>query len=398
MKLNYYKIYFLLVPGILFVFSCSKSGSNAPAAILPLASIDNVTQQRSVSSSVFEFTVSLTAVATGNVTIHYASVAGTAAENTDFTPVNGTLTIPANQQKATIDIQVTGDSLRKTNQVFYIQLDNPVNCTLNQAKGTGTIVNENGLYYPVDTTGYRTPASYPGYTLAWSDEFDGNTINPNNWSFESGNNNGWGNNELENYTNRTQNAFVSNGNLILEARQENYQGNFYTSARMITKNKQNFTYGRIDIRAKLPRGQGIWPALWMLGSNIDQVGWPACGEIDMMELLGQQPDKVYGTIHWGSSPSTHASFGTNYVLSSGSFDQQFHVYSMLWQQDSIKMYIDDQQFFAATKSNVSGNYPFNSNFFFIFNIAVGGNFPGAPDNTTTFPQRMVIDYVRVFQK
>ncbi len=381
-----------------FLFTaCSKKNSHA-APSLPAAGINSVSQNRNTSESVFHFTVSLNQSPADNVTIHYSTVPGTALESTDFKPVSGVLTIQANQQQASIDVEVTGDSLRKANQIFYVQLDNPKNCTVSADKGTGTIVNENGLYFPVDNAGYFTPDNYPGYTLAWSDEFSGSVVNQNDWTFESGNNNGWGNNELENYTARTQNAFVSQGNLIIEARSENYSGNNYTSARMITKNKKIFTYGRIDIRAKLPAGKGIWPALWLLGNNIDAAGWPACGEIDMMELLGQEPNKIYGTLHWGSSPATHASLGTAYTLPTGSFGEQFHVYSMLWQQDSIKMYIDDQQYFSASKSDISGNYPFNSSFFFIFNIAVGGNFPGPPDETTIFPQRMIVDYLRVFQK
>ena len=285
------------------------------------------------------------------------------------------------------------------NQTFYVQLDAPKNCTLKTSKGFGTIINENGLYFPVDNTGYSTPNTYPGYTLAWADEFNSKTIDDNSWTFESGNNNGWGNGELENYTNRVQNAFASNGNLIIEARQEDYNGSQYTSARMVTKAKKTFKYGRIDIRAKLPSTKGIWPALWLLGNNIDAVSWPACGEIDMMELLGQEPNKMYSTLHWGATFQLHDSKGTNYVLPTGSFDQEFHVSSMDWEENSIKIFVDDQQIFSATNSDVSGNpYPFNNDFFFIFNIAVGGNWPGAPDANTVFPQRLVVDYVRVFQK
>ena len=253
------------------------------------------------------------------------------------------------------------------------------------------------MYFPVDNTGYTTADSYPGYTLAWADEFDGNTVNTSNWTYEQGGN-GWGNNELENYTDRKQNSFISNGNLIIEARSESYNGGQYTSARMITKNKKTFTYGRVDIRAKLPKTKGIWPALWMLGNNIDAVGWPACGEIDIMELLGQEPSKMYNTIHYGSSAATHGSYGTNYSLTGESFDEKFHVFSMDWKEDSIKMFVDDNQVFACNKSVVGQPYPFNSDFFFIFNIAVGGNWPGSPDGSTVFPQRMIVDYIRVFQK
>lgn len=382
-----------------FIFlniSCSKSSSGGPTPTSdPEASINNVSQDRSTTTSTFHFTVNLSKASTSDITIHYTTVEGSAKETKDYTPVSGTLNITAGSTSGKIDVDITGDSLRKLNQLFYVQLDNPKNCTLKTSKGTATIVNENNLYLPVSDAGYSTPSSYPGYTLAWSDEFNGNSVNTADWTYETGNN-GWGNNELENYTNTTQNSFVSTGNLIIEAR---HVGDAYSSARMITKNKKIFTYGRIDIRAKLPKGKGIWPALWMLGNNIDAVNWPSCGEIDMMELLGQEPNKVYGTMHWGTSAATHESKGTNYVLSSGDFYDEFHVFSMLWEQDSIKLYVDDHLYFSFSKGDVTGSpYPFNNNFFFIFNVAVGGNWPGNPDGTTDFPQRMFVDYVRVFQK
>lgn len=381
------------------IFACSKGGdSPTPAPSIPSASINNVSQDRDPNGSVFQFSVSLSSSAASDVSIHYSTVAASALENKDYTPITGTLTIASGTTTGKIDVQVIGDSLRKDNQVFYVQLDAPQNCTIKTSKGTGTIININGLYFPVDNTGYSTPANYVGYTLSWADEFTSGPVDQTNWTFETGNNNGWGNNELENYTGRTQNAFTSNGNLIIEARQEDYNGSQYTSARMITKNKKVFKYGRVDIRAKLPSTKGIWPALWMLGNNIDQVNWPACGEIDMLELLGQEPNKIYATLHWGATSAVHDSKGTSYILPSGSFDQQFHVYSMDWEENSIKMYIDDQLFFTGNSSNIAEISTFNNNFFFIFNIAVGGSWPGAPDATTIFPQRMVVDYVRVFQK
>ena len=382
------------------VIACSKGGgSGTTPPSLPAASISSVSGDRNPAGSVFTFTVSLSSAATSDVTVHYATVAGTALETKDYAAAAGNVSIAAGKTSATIVVQVTGDSLRKANQTFYVQLDAPKNCTLKTSKGFGTIINENGLYFPVDNTGYSTPNTYPGYTLAWADEFNSITIDETSWTFESGNNNGWGNGELENYTNRAQNAFASNGNLIIEARQEDYNGSQYTSARMVTKAKKTFKYGRIDIRAKLPSTKGIWPALWLLGNNIDAVSWPACGEIDMMELLGQEPNKMYSTLHWGATFQLHDSKGTNYVLPTGSFDQEFHVYSMDWEENSIKIFVDDQQIFSATNNDVTGNpYPFNNDFFFIFNIAVGGNWPGAPDANTTFPQRLVVDYVRVFQK
>jgi beta-glucanase (GH16 family) len=380
----------------LMIVACSKKNdaNNSSGTV----SINNVSKERKVTAGIFSFTVSLDKAATSEVTMHYSTVEGSAKAGIDFTPSSGTITIPVNSTKATIDIPVTGDSLRKENQLFYIQLDNIQNAALKVSKGTGTIVNENNFYLPVDNAGYTSPATYAGYQLAWSDEFDSSGINTNTWNFEQGNNNGWGNNELENYTGRIQNAFASNGNLVIEARRENSTNSQYTSARMTTQGKKSFEFGRIDIRAKLPSGKGIWPALWMLGDNIGSTGWPACGEIDIMEVVGHEPNKLYGTLHFGSSPATHDSYGNSYLLPSGTFVQQFHVFSLLWEEDSIKILVDDQVFVSGTLATIFPVYPFNNNFFFIFNIAVGGNWPGAPDSGTLFPQRMFVDYVRVFKK
>lgn len=395
-------IIYLLVSLVLIV-SCSKgsggSTSTPPTVALPIASISDVSNERTTANLKYQFSITLDKVSSSAVSISYTTADGTAVANTDFKPISGTLTIPANASSGTIEVEVIGDSTRKANQTFSVQLSNPTNCSLSTNKGTGTIVNENLLYFPVDNTvGYSTPISYPGKTLVWSDEFDGSTINPASWTFETGNNNGWGNAELENYTGRTQNAFVSKGNLIIEARKESLAGSAYTSARMITKNKQVFTYGRIDIRAKVPTGKGIWPALWMLGNNIDQAGWPACGEMDIMELVGQEPNRVHGTLHWGATPTLHASKEAGYSLTTGTFDQQFHVFSLVWVKDQVQIYIDDILYNTITTANTAGSvYPFNSGFFFILNVAVGGTWPGPPDATTVFPQRMVVDYVRVFQ-
>jgi beta-glucanase (GH16 family) len=380
------------------LFSCKKGSDDNGNTNLPQASIGDVSKERGLTNATYRFQVSLSANATTDVSIHYATVASTAEEGTDFVPASGTLTIPAGSTQGFIDVTVTGDSLRGTNQYFGVKLDQPKGCTLKDDQGVGIIINENGLYLPTDDAGYSTPASRPSYTLVWSDEFNGTAVNTANWTHERGNNNGWGNNELQNYTDRTQNSFVSNGNLIIEARSESLGGSNYTSARMVTKQKRSFMFGRIDIRAKLPKTKGIWPALWMLGSNIDAVNWPACGEIDIMELLGQEPSKVHQTVHWGSDWTTHEYEGSSYTLTGEGFDEKFHVFSLDWEEDKIKLMVDEQEVFSPTRATLGEPYPFNKEFFFIFNIAVGGNWPGAPDGTTQFPQRMFVDYVRVFQK
>jgi hypothetical protein len=394
-----FRSFIYLLFTLLLIESCSKgSGSSTPtppSAALPVASISDLSNERTSTNLKFQFNITLDKVSTSAISISYTTADGTAFANADYKPTSGTLTIPANSSSGTIEVEVVGDSTRKANQTFSVQLSNPTNCTIATNKGTGTIINENLLYFPVDNTGYSTPNTYPGKSLVWSDEFDGATINPTTWTFETGGG-GWGNAELETYTSKSQNAFQSKGNLIIEARKE--VSGIYTSARMITKNKKVFTYGRIDVRAKLPTTKGMWPAIWMLGNNIDQVGWPACGEMDIMELVGLEPNKVHGTLHWGATPTLHSSKEAGYALSTGTFDQQFHVYSMLWVKDQVQIYIDDILYNTITTSNTAGSaYPFNSDFFFILNVAVGGTWPGPPDVTTNFPQRMVVDYVRVFQ-
>lgn len=247
---------------------------------------------------------------------------------------------------------------------------------------------------PIFNAGYTTPLSYSGYTLVWNDEFNGTSLS-SNWIQESGNGSwGWGNNESQYY--RAENTSVSDGFLTITAKQENFSGFDYTSSRIKTQGVQNFKYGRIDIRAKLPYTQGLWPALWMLGENISSVSWPACGEIDIMELIGGSSDNndgtIHGTVHWDDNG--HAYYGGSSTLSSGIYNDEFHVFTIIWNASSIKWLRDDIQYKEIDISNLNA---FHNNFFFIFNVAVGGNWPGYPNSSTILPQTMVVDYVRVFQ-
>ncbi|MEL6844095.1 MAG: glycoside hydrolase family 16 protein, partial [Bacteroidota bacterium] len=236
----------------------------------------------------------------------------------------------------------------------------------------------------------------PSMELIWQDEFDGTSLNTTDWTFEYGNGCdkglcGWGNNELQLYTDEEANIKLENGRMTITAREDN---GTYTSTRIITQDKVEVRFGRIDIRAKMPKGQGIWPALWMLGANIDDVSWPMCGEIDIMELVGHEPATTHGTVHYDDSGYKYN--GNSKTLSTGDLSDEFHVYSIVWDRDVIHWYLDNEWFKTFEKRNI-GTYPFNDAFFFIMNIAVGGNWPGSPDNTTVFPQEMVVDYVRVFQ-
>ena len=242
---------------------------------------------------------------------------------------------------------------------------------------------------------------YADYTeLKWSDEFDGGgAIDPTKWTAQTGGD-GWGNNELEYYTTSTNNAFVSGGNLIIQAQKESQGGRDYTSARLITKGKQSFTFGRIDVKARLPQGVGMWPAIWMLGSDIDQNNWPVCGEIDIMEMRGQEPNKMLSTMHYGTGFTDHRYKGTDITLDKGSFSDDFHLFSVVRSKDKMRFYLDGKEYYTFTSSDASP-YPFNNQFFVILNLAVGGQFLGDPSptaiNATTFPQRMTVDYVRFYQ-
>lgn len=230
--------------------------------------------------------------------------------------------------------------------------------------------------------------------LVWSDEFNGTTLDESSWTRETGGG-GWGNNELQFYTDRTVNSYLENGVLVIKAMQENYGGRNYTSARLKTQGKRFFKYGKIEARMRLPYGQGIWPAFWTLGESISSVGWPACGEIDIMEMLGHENFKSYGTTHWDNN-GQHSYQGGSYSLSSGTFSDSYHLFSIIWDEQSIRWYVDNNLFYT-----ISITSPFMSelrqNHFIILNVAVGGNWPGYPDPTTVFPQYMYVDYVRVYR-
>ncbi len=257
------------------------------------------------------------------------------------------------------------------------------------------------------TCWFLGPSSAPAgleWNIVWSDEFNGTSVDPNVWTFETGNNNGWGNGELEYYTGRTQNAYVSNGLLHIVARRESYGGFNYTSARMKTEGHFAKTYGRFEFRAKLPPGLGCWPALWLLGSNINTVGWPACGEVDVMENKGSMPDVVQGTLHYSSASNQHLQETGYYSLASGDSVTNFHNYLLEWSANAVRWYVDNRLFETQTNwSSSTGPYPapFNHPFFIVMNLAIGGSYLGNPTTNninanTPFPAEMQVDYVRAW--
>ncbi len=254
-------------------------------------------------------------------------------------------------------------------------------------------------------------ASAQTWTLAWSDEFNGpagSAVDGTKWVMEVGNgSNGWGNHEREYYTSATKNASMDGaGNLVITAHQEQLGNKYrcwygvcqYTSARLKTQGKFEQAYGRFEARIKLPYGQGIWPAFWMLGNNIQTAGWPTCGEVDIMENIGREPSTVHGTIH-GPGYSGASGIGAPYTLASGAFKDDFHVFAVEWEPNQIRWYVDGQLYQTRTPADLPAGsaWVFDHPFFMILNLAVGGYWPGDPDATTVFPQKMYVDYVRVYR-
>lgn len=245
-----------------------------------------------------------------------------------------------------------------------------------------------------------------GWTLVWSDEFnqpDGSRPAAAKWKFEIGGN-GWGNHEFEYYTDRPENSFIRGGNLVIRAEKETFTGgdhvtHNYTSARITTQHLFEQAYGRFEARVKIPRGQGIWPAFWLLGNDVGKVGWPECGEIDIMENIGKEPSAVHGSLH-GPGYSGEHDYTSVYKLPGGvKFYNDFHVFAIEWEPKEIRFFVDQELSATFTPARLpqGKKWVFDHPFFIILNVAVGGGWPGPPDSTTVFPQEMLVDYVRVYK-
>jgi beta-glucanase (GH16 family) len=251
------------------------------------------------------------------------------------------------------------------------------------------------------------PTAKSKWVLTWSDEFnaaDGSPVDSQKWTPVTGGN-GWGNNELEYYTTSLRNARQEHGSLVIEALREPYTGSDgvkrdYTSARLLTKGKFAQAYGRFEARIKMPFGKGIWPAFWLLGDDIDTAHWPKCGEIDIVENLGSEPSIAHGTIHGPGYSGGHG-IGSPFTLPEGKrFSDDFHIFAVEWEPQEIRFYVDDNLYATRRPSDLppDTHWVYDHPFFILLNLAVGGNWPGNPDSTTTFPQRMYVDYVRVYKR
>ena len=235
--------------------------------------------------------------------------------------------------------------------------------------------------------------------LTMEDNFDvAGAPDPSIWTYDIGTGfNGWGNNELQYYTDRPENVKVENGMLHITANRESFEGSAYTSARLLTKGLFDQRYGRFEARMQLPWGQGIWPAFWLLGADIDENPWPNCGEIDIMENRGQEPTLINGTVH-GPGYSGGESITKSFELEADRFDTGFHVFGVEWGTNFVRFYVDDMLYNQITPEDVTGEWVFNDQpFFILINLAVGGDYVGPPNDNTVFPQTLLVDYVRVYE-
>ena len=274
--------------------------------------------------------------------------------------------------------------------------------------GSSSSAGEKSSGKEESSSGEAAKAATPkldGYELLWSDEFDGDKLNEDIWSYDP-HEPGWTNNELQEYTTSTDNVFVKDGVLTLKALKTDKNGkDYYTSGKVKSQGKKDFTYGKVTVSAKVPQGQGLWPAIWMMPTDEQHYGqWPKCGEIDIMEVLGNDTKTAYGTVHYGEP---HAQQQKDYKLVVGSFAEKFHEYSVEWEPGEMRWYIDGNEYlkvndwFTAVDGEDEKPYPapFDQPFFVQLNLAVGGDWPGNPDSTTNFDKaQFEIDYVRVYQK
>ncbi len=389
---------YLSIAGIVLLSSCEACNEPQPEVNSEISWANDVTVFETALLTSVTVEVKLSPVNSREVSVEYMTIEGSATAGEDFMPMSGSLVFAPGETSKTISIPIVTDDYLEPDESFQVELKNPVNgyIEVGQPSVNVGLRNDDSNIF-ISDEGYEASSSYEGMTLTWADEFEGEAIDPENWTYDLGSGNGgWGNNELQSYTNSSNNSFVGDGKLFIVA--EKVGENAYTSARLKSLGLKEFQYGRIDVRAMLPKGQGVWPAIWMLGANYPDMGWPACGEIDVMELLGHLPGTVHGTAHWGADWPSWTHQGSSVSIYPDHFDEEFHVFSVEWMEDEIKFFMDDEVYFTIAPSMMQGQpYPFNNPFFFILNVAVGGNWPGNPDESSEFPVFMAVDYVRVYQ-
>ena len=391
---------FFVLTGLIYL-GCSSDPANEEPIPDPVSLSVTGAEVIENDGVVINFEIRASRNTTESIEIDYEVTGITAEPSIDFSVAStGTVVLESGTNRVSVPVQVLNDDILEVNEELTFTMTNARGADISSPTALG-IIKDNDSRTNFDDEGYLTPDNHYGYQMMWGESFDNPTLDPSSFNFEVGdgcpNLCGWGNNELQTYSSEEDNVFIEDSKLVIRATE--VAGSTYRSARLTTKDKKEFQFGRIDIRARMPIGQGIWPALWMLGQNIDEIGWPACGEIDIMEMVGHQPKNVHGTAHWGPTDRGFSTFKTAQTIHSDDLADNFHVYTLVWKMNRLEWYFDEKLFHTITPTDLQGEAnPFNQPFFFIFNIAVGGNWPGNPDSTTEFPQRLEVDYIRVFQR
>lgn len=370
MKLRLISLLIMIFHAVFLVSCNDKDGTENPQLLFS----EELTVAEDDPDGKISIPVYLSGESGETVTFDYSTSDSTALAGRDYNAVpSGKITFQPGQLAAEIPLDLKADTTVKQDVYLNIRFSNPVNGRLNKSTMRIRIFN-------VEFS-----------KLVWVEGFEASLLNPSYWNYELGGG-GWGNNELQTYTNNAGNIHLDSGYLHITAL--NPSGTTYTSGRINSQGHKDFTYFRAEIRAKLPEGQGIWPAIWTLGTNISQIGWPRCGEIDIMELLGHQPDVSHGAVHFDNGG--HLSRTASYSLTSGKFSSGFHVFSLIWTPNRLRWLVDKQEFFVLNRSEIQ-TFPFDLPQYFVLNVAVGGNWPGPPDQTTVFPQHMIVDYIKIYQ-
>ena len=399
------KLHFLFLSIFLF-FACGKKIPQIPdVKVTPKIKISTT----NFTEGIDEFVVvnlSLENEIDSLVFVNYKTVSISAEEGKDFEATSGILVFSKDDasHKQSIFIDLLDDDKYEEEENFEIQFTTDSLVNLEKDKITITILDNDEQITDNDFPGYLTPKSYDGWKLLWADEFGGETLDLDKWNVIVGNGCpslcGFGNNEFQYY--RAENIELVNGLLTIHALKEDFQDRHYTSARILTQDKFFYTFGRMDIRAKLPYSQGLWPALWMMGQNKKTVGWPECGETDVMELRGAIPNTTSSTLHYKNASGKHQNTAVKkHVLEEGNYSDEFHVFTTIWNEHKIEFFVDDIRYhtvFFSSMNFYNNTNSFLKDFFILMNVAVGGNFGGNPDSSTQWPQKMEVDYVRVFQK
>ncbi len=390
---------YIIFSYIIALFACGKE--TVTNAEFPLLSVDQLTVLEGNDEKNVFVSLRLSKLSSKTVQVIVSTEDNTAISGEDYkSTIDTAIIFEPGDIQTSIPLKIIGDTIFEEEESFFVVIKDVTNAQISEPKVAITIENDDiNTDIEIPTTGYMSSSSYPGKQLVWSQEFEEEFLDESVWIYEIGNGqSGWGNNELQYY--RKDNTQLLEGNLVIQARKEPFGGFQYTSSRLITENKFEFTYGRIDVRAVVPGDQGIWPAVWLLGENIRQISWPKCGEIDILEQVGSLANTNHGTIHYsGPNGNRIQNSGSYKLLGNQEFSDAFHVYSLEWDEEKLQFFVDDNLYHTILKSNLSqaNPYPFDEPFFFIANVAVGGNWPGSPDPTTSFPKNLIIDYIRVFQ-